>query len=91
MSPNGQVVALPLSKHQDDKVGPAVFFLEPHGPMADAQSRLRGQVCDASSLARWLLQVAEQTPLSGLRIGELALEAGVPPGVFNIIAGFGAS
>lgn len=42
-------------------------------------------------MIHWLLQVAEQTPLSGLRIGELALEAGVPPGVFNIIAGFGAS
>ncbi len=35
------------------------------------------------------LQVAEQTPLSALRIGELALEAGVPPGVLNIIQGAG--
>jgi hypothetical protein len=33
--------------------------------------------------------VAEQTPLSALRIGELALEAGVPPGVLNIIQGAG--
>jgi acyl-CoA reductase-like NAD-dependent aldehyde dehydrogenase len=34
-------------------------------------------------------QVAEQTPLSALRVGELALEAGVPPGVLNIIPGDG--
>jgi acyl-CoA reductase-like NAD-dependent aldehyde dehydrogenase len=33
--------------------------------------------------------VAEQTPLSGLRVGELALEAGIPPGVINIIPGDG--
>ena len=35
------------------------------------------------------VQVAEQTPLSALRIGELALEAGLPPGVLNIIQGAG--
>ncbi|TWB43963.1 aldehyde dehydrogenase family protein [Nitrospirillum pindoramense] len=36
-----------------------------------------------------ILKPAEQTPLTALRLGELALEAGVPPGVFNIITGFG--
>lgn len=34
-------------------------------------------------------QVAEQTPLSALRVGEIALEAGIPPGVINIITGDG--
>ena len=33
--------------------------------------------------------MAEQTPLSALRVGELALEAGLPPGVLNIIPGDG--
>ena len=33
--------------------------------------------------------MAEQTPLSALRIGELALEAGLPPGVLNIVPGSG--
>ena len=32
---------------------------------------------------------AEQTPLTALRMGELALEAGIPPGVINIVNGFG--
>ena len=36
-----------------------------------------------------MCQVAEQTPLSALRVGELALEAGLPPGVLNIIPGDG--
>ena len=36
-----------------------------------------------------VLKPAEQTPLSALRLGELALEAGLPPGVLNVIAGDG--
>ncbi len=32
---------------------------------------------------------AEQSPLSALAIGELALEAGIPPGVLNVVPGFG--
>ena len=36
-----------------------------------------------------ILKPAEETPLTALRLGELMLEAGVPPGVINIIAGFG--
>lgn len=36
-----------------------------------------------------VLKPAEQTPLSALRLGELALEAGFPPGVINIVTGFG--
>ena len=31
-----------------------------------------------------ILKPAEQTPLSALRLGELALEAGIPPGVLNV-------
>ncbi|MCW5684066.1 MAG: aldehyde dehydrogenase family protein [Pseudolabrys sp.] len=38
-----------------------------------------------------VLKPAEITPLSALRIGELSLEAGLPPGVFNIVPGFGHS
>ncbi len=36
-----------------------------------------------------VLKPAEQTPLTALRLGELALEAGIPPGVINIVNGFG--
>ncbi|MCH7661681.1 MAG: aldehyde dehydrogenase family protein [Euryarchaeota archaeon] len=33
---------------------------------------------------------AEQTPLSALEVGELALNVGFPPGVLNVVPGFGA-
>jgi phenylacetaldehyde dehydrogenase len=36
-----------------------------------------------------VLKVAEQTPLSALRLGELMVEAGLPNGVVNIVTGFG--
>jgi phenylacetaldehyde dehydrogenase len=36
-----------------------------------------------------VLKPAEQTPLSALRLGELALEAGVPAGVLNVVPGYG--
>lgn len=36
-----------------------------------------------------VMKPAEQTPLSCLRIGELAMEAGFPPGVINILPGYG--
>jgi len=36
-----------------------------------------------------VLKVAEETPLSGLRLAELCEEAGLPPGVLNVLTGFG--
>jgi acyl-CoA reductase-like NAD-dependent aldehyde dehydrogenase len=36
-----------------------------------------------------VLKPAELTPLTAIRIGELALEAGLPPGVFNVVPGKG--
>ncbi|KAK2789862.1 aldehyde dehydrogenase (NAD(P)(+)) ald5 [Emmonsiellopsis sp. PD_33] len=36
-----------------------------------------------------VLKTAEQTPLSALYAGKLIVEAGFPPGVINIISGFG--
>jgi phenylacetaldehyde dehydrogenase len=38
-----------------------------------------------------VLKPAEQTPLSALRLGELLGDAGIPPGVVNIVTGFGES
>jgi acyl-CoA reductase-like NAD-dependent aldehyde dehydrogenase len=36
-----------------------------------------------------VLKPAEQTPLTALRLGALALEAGIPEGVLNVVTGFG--
>lgn len=36
-----------------------------------------------------VLKPSEKSPLTALRLAELALLAGVPPGVFNVVPGFG--
>jgi phenylacetaldehyde dehydrogenase len=36
-----------------------------------------------------VLKPAEDTPLTTLRLAELALACGVPPGVFNVVTGYG--
>jgi aldehyde dehydrogenase (NAD+) len=36
-----------------------------------------------------VLKPAELTPLTALKIGELALAAGIPPGVLNVVPGYG--
>jgi gamma-glutamyl-gamma-aminobutyraldehyde dehydrogenase/4-guanidinobutyraldehyde dehydrogenase/NAD-dependent aldehyde dehydrogenase len=36
-----------------------------------------------------IVKPAEQSPLTAIRIAELAAEAGVPEGVFNVVPGFG--
>lgn len=36
-----------------------------------------------------VLKPAEQTPLTALRVGQLAMEVGFPPGVINIVPGYG--
>ncbi|MHB9021468.1 MAG: aldehyde dehydrogenase [Halothiobacillus sp.] len=36
-----------------------------------------------------VLKPSEKSPLTALRLGDLALEAGIPVGVFNVVPGFG--
>ena len=36
-----------------------------------------------------VLKPSEKSPLTALRMAQLALEAGLPPGVFNVVTGFG--
>ena len=36
-----------------------------------------------------VLKPSEKSPLSALRMAEIAIEAGIPAGVFNVVPGFG--
>jgi Aldehyde dehydrogenase family len=48
------------------------------------------KACSVRLITAWLgpgTQAAEQTPLTALKVGELALEAGIPAGVLNVLAG----
>lgn len=36
-----------------------------------------------------ILKPSEKSPLTALRLADIALEAGVPPGVFNVLPGYG--
>jgi acyl-CoA reductase-like NAD-dependent aldehyde dehydrogenase len=56
-----------------------------NGPTAAAAFGLFA-LCAGNSV---VLKPAEQTPMSAVVVAELALEAGIPPGVFNVVQGTG--
>lgn len=43
-------------------------------------------VCSGNTV---VMKLAEQTPLTGLYVAKLVAEAGFPPGVVNVIPGYG--
>jgi len=55
-------------------------------PMLMASWKIGPVLAAGNSL---VLKPSEKSPLSALRLGELALTAGVPPGVFSVVPGFG--
>lgn len=57
-----------------------------NGPMFNATWKIAPALATGCTL---VLKCAEQAALSPLRLGELCLEAGVPPGVVNCVTGFG--
>jgi acyl-CoA reductase-like NAD-dependent aldehyde dehydrogenase len=57
-----------------------------NGPIIMAAFKVGPALAAGNTL---ILKPAEQTPLTAIRLGELAIEAGFPAGVFNIITGFG--
>ena len=56
-----------------------------NGPTA-AAAMATFALCAGNSV---VLKPAEQTPMTAVRVAELALEAGIPPGVFNVVQGTG--
>jgi acyl-CoA reductase-like NAD-dependent aldehyde dehydrogenase len=58
-----------------------------NGPTA-AAAMSAFALCAGNSV---IVKPAEQTPMTAVVVAELALEAGIPPGVFNVVQGTGES
>ena len=57
-----------------------------NGPLSSASWKIAPAIACGNTV---VLKPAEQTPLTAIRFGELLLEAGLPPGVVNVVTGFG--
>ncbi len=55
-------------------------------PMIMAAWKLGPALATGNSI---VLKPSEKSPFTALRLAELAIEAGVPPGVFNVVPGYG--
>ena len=55
-------------------------------PLSAQAGKLAPALCAGNTI---VMKLAEQTPLTGLYIASLVAEAGFPPGVVNIIPGYG--
>jgi phenylacetaldehyde dehydrogenase len=69
-----------------EPVGVVAAIIPWNFPLAMALWKLCPALATGSTI---VLKPAEQTPLTALRLGELVLEAGIPPGVVNIVTGLG--
>ncbi len=77
-----------LSYTLREPVGVCGLIVPWNGPLESASWKIAPALACGNTV---VLKPAEQTPLSSIRLGELILEAGVPPGVVNIVTGFGES
>ncbi len=69
-----------------EPVGVVGHIVAWNAPLASAVGKLAPSLAAGCTM---VLKPAEQTPLTALRLGELIDEAGFPPGVVNIVTGYG--
>jgi gamma-glutamyl-gamma-aminobutyraldehyde dehydrogenase/4-guanidinobutyraldehyde dehydrogenase/NAD-dependent aldehyde dehydrogenase len=69
-----------------EPVGVVAAIIPWNYPMLMAAWKIGPALAAGNSL---VLKPSEKAPLTALRLAELALEAGVPAGVFNVVPGFG--
>ena len=82
--PEGKRVFAYTQKHPVGVVGAIVPW---NSPLVLTAMNLAPALAAGCSI---VLKPAENTSLTALRLGELILEAGLPPGVLNIVTGYGA-
>jgi acyl-CoA reductase-like NAD-dependent aldehyde dehydrogenase len=69
-----------------EPVGVVAAIVPWNFPMLMAAWKIAPVLAAGNSL---VLKPSEKSPLSAIRLGQLALEAGIPPGVFQVLPGFG--
>lgn len=69
-----------------EPVGVVGAIIPWNGPLAATVWKIGPAIATGCTV---VLKPAEEAPLTSLRLAELALEAGVPPGVVNVVPGFG--
>src|ERR1039458_3873316 len=76
----------PLALITREPVGVVGAIVPWNFPMLMAAWKIAPVLAAGNSL---VLKPSEKSPLSAIRLGQLALEAGVPPGVFQVLPGYG--
>ncbi len=71
-----------------EPVGVAALITPWNGPFPTAATKTSGALAAGCSV---VLKPAENTSLTSIRLAELALEAGIPEGVFNVVTGLGTA
>jgi phenylacetaldehyde dehydrogenase len=85
----GSVVPTMADRHtyvRREPVGVAAQILPWNFPLMIAAWKAASALAAGCTV---VMKPAEQTPITALRLGALCLEAGLPPGVFNVVTGDG--
>jgi len=75
-----------LALIQREPVGVVGVIVPWNYPMIMAAWKIAPALAVGNSV---VLKPSEKSPLTALRLAELAIEAGIPPGVFNVVPGYG--
>jgi len=75
-----------LALIQREPIGVVGVIVPWNYPMIMAAWKIAPALAAGNSV---VLKPSEKSPLTALRLAELALEAGIPPGVFNVVPGYG--
>jgi acyl-CoA reductase-like NAD-dependent aldehyde dehydrogenase len=70
-----------------EPLGVCALIVPWNGPVASPAWKIAPALACGNTV---VLKASEVTPLAALKLGDLLLEAGVPPGVVNIVVGTGA-